>query len=126
MFLPRKVLSDKKLHHGSKLLMYEILSLNELKLGCIAENYYFMQLLNVKSERTIQNWLKQLKELGYIKVKMKTRPSRRGQTRLIIPIGNLLQNEKKIEHDLDVEMQKDKDDNALDWFDEYMKNRLNS
>lgn len=122
MFLPRKVLSDDDLNHGAKLLMYEVLSLNELRLGCIAENYYFMKLLNVKSERTIQNWLKQLKDKGYIKVNLKTRPNRRGQVRSIVPIGNLLQSEKNINKDLEEEMQKDYQENSEDWFTKYMKN----
>lgn len=125
MFLPRKLLSDPNLNNGSKLLMYEILSLNELRLGCIAENYYFMKLFNVKSERTIQSWLAELKKNSYVKIKMKTRPNRRGQTRLIIPIGNLLQSEKKIEHDLDEEMQKDNNPEEEDWFTVYMRNNFN-
>jgi len=124
MYLPRKILKDKKLNHGSKLLMYEVLSLNEMKLGCIAENYYFADLLNVKSTRTIQRYLEELKVNKYISIKMKTRPNRRGQTRLIIPTGNLLQSSKKIEHDLDIEMQKDNDETKEDWFTTYMKNNF--
>lgn len=123
MYMPRKVLSDKNLHNGTKLLMYEILSLNEMKLGCIAENYYFMKLLNVLSDKTIRNWLKQLKDNGYIKVEMQTRPNRRGQIRLITPIGNLLQSESKIKQDIKKEMEKDNDNSEEDWFTTYMKNR---
>ena len=64
--LPAPVRYDKRLSPSSKIFYAEITSLTN-KLGfCFASNRYFQNLYKV-SMQTINNWLKQLEEFGYIK-----------------------------------------------------------
>lgn len=63
--LPANIRYDKQLPQGAKLLYAEITALCNDKGYCWATNSYFSELYQV-SNRTIQNWLKSLKDKRYI------------------------------------------------------------
>lgn len=63
--LPAPVRYDKKLSPAAKVLYAEITSLTNKTGFCFAQNKYFEDLYKV-SKQTINNWLKQLEEFGYI------------------------------------------------------------
>lgn len=64
--IPAPVRYDKRLIPNAKILYAEINSLTN-KLGfCYANNQHFQDLYQV-SKQTINNWLKQLEQYGYIK-----------------------------------------------------------
>lgn len=65
--IPANVRYDKSLKPNAKLLYAEITALCEKEGFCWAENSYFAELYDVRSE-TISRWISQLHELGYIHV----------------------------------------------------------
>lgn len=64
--IPANVRYDKRLTPNSKLLFAEITSLCNMNGKCFATDDYFCRLYGV-SKRSIQDWLKQLEDYGYIK-----------------------------------------------------------
>ena len=63
--IPASVRYDDKLVPNAKLLYAEITALSNKEGRCWAGDAYFMKLYSVK-KRTIQSWLKQLEDNGYI------------------------------------------------------------
>lgn len=66
--LPASVRYDKSLHPNAKILYTEITALCQRQGYCWASNNHFADLFDV-SERSVINWLNNLKEKGYIKTK---------------------------------------------------------
>ncbi|NJL54146.1 helix-turn-helix domain-containing protein [bacterium] len=66
IWIPKEIWLDQSLSLFEKALFAEIDSLDGVK-GCYADNKYFQKFFNV-SERTLQEALKRLRELGYISV----------------------------------------------------------
>jgi len=66
--LPANVRYDKELKPNAKLLYAEISSLWDSSGKCWATNAYFMRILEVKSERSIQDWITALFNKGYINI----------------------------------------------------------
>lgn len=64
--IPANVRYDKDLTPNAKLLYAEITVLTQANGICWASDNYFMELYGVE-RRTVQNWLKQLEDNGYIK-----------------------------------------------------------
>jgi CTP-dependent riboflavin kinase len=64
--IPAPVRYDKRLTPAAKILYAEITSLTNKYGFCYSSNRYFQNLYKV-SKQTINNWLKQLSEYGYIK-----------------------------------------------------------
>ena len=67
--IPAYVRYDKTLTPNAKLLYGEITALCNEKGYCFARNKYFSDLYNVGT-RSITDWIAQLKNAGYIKIKM--------------------------------------------------------
>lgn len=67
--IPSNVRYDKELCPNAKLLYGEITALTNQNGCCWAGNKYFSELYGT-SKNTISRWLKQLKDKGYIKIKM--------------------------------------------------------
>ena len=67
--IPAFVRYDENLTPNAKLLYGEITALCNEKGYCYARNKYFSDLYNVKT-RSITDWISQLKNSGYIKIKM--------------------------------------------------------
>lgn len=65
--IPSYILQDKNINPNSKLLYADITALCNEKGFCWAKNEYFSERYAV-SVRTIQNYLKELQEAGYIKI----------------------------------------------------------
>lgn len=63
--LPANVRYDKRLSANAKLLYCEISALANVKGYCYASNNYFSELFSVDS-RSVQRWLYNLKDYGYI------------------------------------------------------------
>lgn len=63
--LPANVRYDKRLSANAKLLYCEISALANVKGFCYASNNYFSELFSVDS-RSVQRWLYNLKDYGYI------------------------------------------------------------
>lgn len=63
--LPANVRYDKRLSANTKLLYCEISALANVKGYCYASNNYFSELFSVDS-RSVQRWLYNLKDYGYI------------------------------------------------------------
>ena len=63
--LPANVRYDKRLSANAKLLYCEISALANVKGYCYASNNYFSELFNVDT-RSVQRWLYNLKDYGYI------------------------------------------------------------
>ncbi|MDR2090632.1 MAG: helix-turn-helix domain-containing protein [Clostridiales bacterium] len=70
IIIPKKVLYDKNLSQGAKLLYGEIYSLCKGKGFCWAENSHFESLYD-SGERTIVRWINQLVDNGYINREIK-------------------------------------------------------
>jgi tyrosine-protein phosphatase YwqE len=68
-WIPTTILLDKRLDQGAKLLMIVILSIvKKTDQGrCFSTNEHLAGMFDV-SERSIQNWLKQLKSCGYVRI----------------------------------------------------------
>lgn len=64
--IPAPVRYDKRLSSSSKIFYAEITSLTNKYGFCYSSNKYFQNLYKV-SKQTINNWLQQLEEYGYIK-----------------------------------------------------------
>jgi hypothetical protein len=71
--IPADVRYDKNLPQGAKLLYGEITALCNRKGFCWARNAYFANLYR-KDERTVNRWLKALKDNGYIGVSFTFKP----------------------------------------------------
>lgn len=69
IFIPVEILDDENLDNNDKILLAEIDSLDDPERGCYATNKYLSGKVKV-TERTIQNCLKKLKKLGYIKIQV--------------------------------------------------------
>lgn len=67
--IPSNVRYDKDLSANAKLLYGEITALTNKSGCCWASNNYFCELYKV-SKSTISRWLKQLKDKGYINIKL--------------------------------------------------------
>lgn len=65
--LPANVRYDKRLSANAKLLYCEISALANVKGFCYASNNYFSELFSV-DVRSVQKWLSNLKDNGYIKI----------------------------------------------------------
>ena len=65
--LPANIRYDNRLTANAKLLYCEITSLANAKGFAFAHNDYFASLFGV-SDKSISRWLKQLEDLGYIKI----------------------------------------------------------
>ena len=65
--LPAAVRYDKNLKPNEKLLFAEISALTNVTGYCYASNAYFQNLFDA-STRTVQGWLKQLQDCGYISI----------------------------------------------------------
>ena len=63
--LPAEVRYDKRLSPAAKVLFAEITALSNAHKICWSQNRYFEELYKV-SKQTINNWLQQLEEYGYI------------------------------------------------------------
>lgn len=63
--LPANVRYDKRLSANAKLLYCELSALANVKGYCYASNNYFSELFSVDS-RSVQRWLYNLKDYGYI------------------------------------------------------------
>lgn len=63
--LPANIRYDKRLSANAKLLYCEISALANVKGYCYASNNYFSELFSVDS-RSVQRWLYNLKDYGYI------------------------------------------------------------
>lgn len=63
--LPANVRYDKRLSANAKLLYCELSALANVKGYCYASNNYFSKLFSVDS-RSVQRWLYNLKDYGYI------------------------------------------------------------
>lgn len=63
--LPANVRYDKRLSANAKLLYCEISALANVKGYCYASNNYFSELFKVDT-RSVQRWLYNLKDYGYI------------------------------------------------------------
>lgn len=70
--IPANVRYDNSLNANAKLLYGEITALTNKNGLCWATNEYFSDLYGV-SERTITDWIKQLKEKGYIDFVIQTK-----------------------------------------------------
>lgn len=66
--MPASVRYDKSLHPNAKILYSEITALCQKEGYCWASNSHFATLYDV-AERSVINWLNNLKEKGYIKTK---------------------------------------------------------
>lgn len=71
--IPATVLYDKTLSPAAKILYAQISGLCNKKGFCWAANSYFAKLHDV-SDRSIQNWLAELKDKGYIKIEFEYIP----------------------------------------------------
>lgn len=60
---------DKNLSYGARLLYSEITALSGRDGYCSISNFYFADAYGV-TDTTIQNWLKNLKDCGYIQISM--------------------------------------------------------
>jgi len=67
--MPASVRYDKSLHPNAKILYTEISALSNKEGYCFASNNYFANLFEV-SDRSIRNWIKNLKDKGFIKVQL--------------------------------------------------------
>ena len=63
--LPANIRYDKRLSANAKLLYCELSALANVKGYCYASNNYFSELFSVDS-RSVQRWLYNLKDYGYI------------------------------------------------------------
>lgn len=63
--IPSKILIDKNITPNAKLLYGIISSLTNISGRCFASDSYFAEIFSV-SKVSIQNWLKELEEAGYI------------------------------------------------------------
>ena len=67
--IPTCVVTDQELTDGSKLLYGFIISLAQQSGYCFATNAYLAELMNT-SERSVQNYVRTLKNAGYIDVEL--------------------------------------------------------
>lgn len=67
--IPTVVVTDQSLTDGSKLLYGFILSLAQQSGFCYATNGYLAELMNT-SDRSVQNYIRTLKDAGYIDVEI--------------------------------------------------------
>lgn len=67
--LPANVRYDNELRPAARLLYAEISALCNKKGFCIAKNKYFAELYGA-SKKTVESWIKQLKDRGYIDVEV--------------------------------------------------------
>lgn len=74
--IPANVRYDPELPANAKLLYGEITALCNERGYCWASNQYFAELYNV-SIRTVQMWVKQLTERGYVQIEMQFNPGTR-------------------------------------------------
>ena len=68
--IPAHIRYDNELTPNAKLMYGELTALSNERGYCYATNNYFAQLYNV-SKVSISKWINQLKDKGYIKVKLK-------------------------------------------------------
>lgn len=110
-----------KVKSDALILLGIIISLNNAKLGCIAKNYYFAEKMN-KTERSIQNYLNELKEMDLIEIEMVQRNTKHLPIRVITPtLKDLPGIKDKVEAVKRKDKQENRSDIEPDWFDEYKK-----
>ncbi len=63
--VPVEILRNKDLNHSQKFILSEIMQLQELEKGCIAQNKHFADLIGITKENVSRN-INELKEKGYI------------------------------------------------------------
>ncbi|MDR3598777.1 helix-turn-helix domain-containing protein [Clostridium sp.] len=81
--IPANVRYDEKITLGAKMMYGEITALSSKEGFCWASNNYFAKLYKVH-KNTIQNWIKSLKDSGYIR--LDTKQSQSGSERKIFLI----------------------------------------
>lgn len=81
--IPANVRYDEKITLGAKMMYGEITVLSNKEGYCWAGNEFFAKLYKVH-RNTIQNWIKSLKDSGY--VRLDTKQSQRGSVRKIFLI----------------------------------------
>ena len=78
-----------KIKSDSLVLLSLIISLHNAQYGCIAKNYFFATKLK-KTERSIRNYLVELKEMDLIEIEMIQRKPKELPIRVIAPTLNKL------------------------------------
>jgi len=67
IIIPAAVRYDRRLPYGAKLLYGDIYALTHQQGYCFATNGYFAELFDC-TDVTISNWIRKLKEAGYITI----------------------------------------------------------
>lgn len=89
--VPSKVLHEPSLSPGSKLLFGEISLLASAAQFCFASNAFFASNYSV-SVRTVENWLKELKNFGLIRIEVKRNQNNQvEQRRIYVLFGSNVQ-----------------------------------
>ena len=113
-----KALRDSKLTPNSKLLLQLITSLANGPYGCIAKNSYFMKALNVKSDKSIRNYLTELRNNEYIESENLKRGTSRIPIRTITPVFDNL---PKIKEKVNAILKKDHDNKNEAWEPDWLQ-----
>lgn len=132
-FIPYQIAIDNDLQANAKLLFGFIHQFSDENSGCIKENSYFMQVLNVDSDKTIRRYLESLKIKNYIQVSFIEKPNpKNGKIRVITPTGKhirkhqdavLYTKNRYIKGQQQYQKGMIPNDIEADWLDDYMKDR---
>lgn len=117
------VARDTRLTKGARLLMGEIISLSKMQYGCIAKDKTLAKYLGVTT-RSIQSYLSELKQYGYIEIDSQVETENEKDSRIIVPTSMILLHIKKARKNYNKSRRKNElpQDIESEWLDEYIAN----